>query len=81
MLCARLKGVTHIDRHLSIGVTYSSIEKRTIARRASPTDALVDLLDLVLIRLSASSPSSTDVPSERRLPAYLSAHTVEYEKR
>ena len=61
---SRLKGVTHIGRRLKIGVTYSSIEERTIACRVSLTDALLHMLDLVLIYLSTRSPSSTDVPSE-----------------
>ena len=60
----RLKGVTHIGRHLQIGVTYSSTEERTIACRISLTDVLLDLLDLVLMYLSTRSPPCTDVPSE-----------------
>ena len=51
LLCARLQRVAHTGRHFTVGVTYSSIGNRTIARRVSLTDALLDqiLLDLVLI--------------------------------
>lgn len=64
------QGVTHIGtRYFPNGSCYS-------IPSCLNTDALLDLLGLVLMYLSTRNPSNTDVPSEGRLPAYLSEHTV-----
>ena len=75
-----LQGVAHIGRHLPIGVTYKSIEipgECYIMSSCLHTGALLELLDFVLIYLSRRSPPTSDVPSEGRIPACLSVHTVE----